>query len=152
MITLVCLLLILLSLESSIVTIAVPKDEDKRFIPNIVNTKYVAAKIRSVSVCLYSIRVLLIDRTISSVSTAKSPVQPRLRKILEVVIPFRSRRLAYHAASSGSGTSFRAEEENQAIFKGRNDDAEDDQDYDGDVDGNVDVERRAHEVVSSRRD
>jgi hypothetical protein len=94
------------------------------------------------------------SRTIFSVSIAISPVRPRLRKILEVVIPFRSPRVAYHAASSGSRTSFRAEEENQAIFKGRNDDAEDDQDYDGDVDGNVDgnvdVERRAHEVVSSR--
>jgi hypothetical protein len=84
------------------------------------------------------------------VSTAKVPVQPKLRKILEVVIPFRRGRPAYHATSGGSGTSFRAEEEDQAILEGRDDDAEDDQDYDGDVDGNVDVERRAHEVVSSR--
>jgi hypothetical protein len=114
-----------------------------------VNTRYVTAEIRSVSLCSYSIKVLLIDRTIFSVSTARGQVRPKVRKILEVVIPFRRGRLAYHATSGGSGTSFRAEEEDQAILEGRDEDAEEDQEYDGDVD----VERSGDdgdEIVSSR--
>jgi len=74
------------------------------------------------------------------VSTAKRQVRPRLRKILEVVIPFRRVKHAYQPTSGGSGTNFRAEDEDQAFTASRPEDAEDDQDYDGDVDGDVDMD------------
>ena len=82
-------------------------------------------------------------------STAKSPVQPRLRKILEVVIPFRRVRHNYQPTSGGPGTNFRAEDAGQAITVRRLEDVADYQDDDGDVDG--DVEMNENDMVSSVR-
>jgi hypothetical protein len=83
------------------------------------------------------------------VSIARTQVRPKLRKILEVVIPFRRVRHAYQPTSGGSGTNFRAEDADQAIIVRRPEDVEDDQDDDG-VDG--DVEMNENDMVSSVRE
>jgi hypothetical protein len=76
-----------------------------------------------------------------SVSIVKST---RRRTTLEVVIPLKRVKPAYHPTPSGSGTNFgndakdQVSTKGQAMKEGRDGGGEGDQDYDGDVEMNED--------------
>ena len=111
---------IVYSISTHLFTIAVvPKDGEKRFIPIMVDTRYVYAEF--VSLSSLPLNAPLISRTTHTFTLdggsglmARAQGRPRSRTRLEVVLPLRRNRPAYQATGISLGDDAEVQEEGHA--------------------------------------
>ena len=105
--------------------VVLPKDGGKRFIPIMVDTRYVFAEF--VSLSSLPLNAPLISRTTPTLNVdgasglmARAQVRPRSRTRLEVVIPLRRNRPAYQATGISLGDDAEVEEGAHAVQSSEN--------------------------------